>query len=408
MDFVRLGELCSEIIDCPHSTPEWKSSGVRVIRNFNLSSGILDFSDGSFVDEETYERRTKRAKPRPGDIILSREAPVGAAAMIPSKMKCCLGQRLVLLRADESKISPDRLLFALLSDYAQKQFRRADATGSVVSNLCISDLKEILLPMDKNAESGGIELLKNISAKLSVNLELCGGLERLMSCVFSTWFDRYDFPDSDGRPYRTSGGKMTYNGILRREIPAGWEVRNLLDIVTWNVGSQPPKACHITEARPGYVRFVQNRDYSGGSRIAYIPESRGNKLCNEYDIMLDKYGEAGKTRFGIAGAYSVALGRIDVSRGNMQEYVRGFLSTESVRRYLAGSCMASTRPSLNLGNLSMLSLAIPPAEILAEYERLGKRVIRRILALKKESNELSELQRRLITPIICGRSYMDT
>lgn len=402
MEYCRLGDLCTAIIDCPHTTPEWKDHGVRVIRNFNLNGGILDFTDGWFVDDETYKLRTKRAQPQPGDIVISREAPVGAAAMIPSGLTCCLGQRLVLLRADRSRVSPEYLLFALMSEYVKTQLRRADSTGSVVSNLCIPDLKEIIVPVNDHAAPEGIRLLTNINAKLALDLKLCEALMRQMSLIYDLWFGAFDFPCENGAPYRSSGGKMEWSSLLSREIPAGWEVRSLLDIATWNGGSQPPKSCHINEPRPGYVRFIQNRDYSGSDHLTYIPESRRNKLCDEFDIMLDKYGEAGKPRFGIAGAYNVALSRIGVSGEDMQEYVRGYLGSRAVRKFLAGSSMASTRPSLNLSNLSILNIAIPPAEVLARYERLGKSCVRQILALKKEQQQLERLRDRLITPVIMG------
>lgn len=400
MEFCRLGDLCAEITDCPHTTPEWKSSGVRVIRNFNLARGILDFTDGWFVDEDTYQLRKKRACPRPGDIVLSREAPVGAAAMIPEGLKCCLGQRLVLLRADETRVSPQYLLFALRSEYVRTQLRRADSTGSVVSNLCLSDLKEIVVPLNRRADPKGLKLLSDLNAKLSLDLALREALERQTSLLYDLWFGAFEFPGEDGAPYRSSGGKMAWSAALSREIPAGWEVLPLLEIAAWNGGSQPPKSQHISEPRPGYVRFIQNRDYSGSDHLTYIPESPSNKLCSETDIMLDKYGEAGKPRFGIAGAYNVALSRIDVRGENMREYVRGFFGSAGVRSFLAGSSMASTRPSLNLSNLSMLSLPVPPPRILEQYERLGSAAVRRIIALKREEQELERLRDLLIGKVL--------
>lgn len=404
MKFCKLSELCTEIIDCPHSTPEWKTHGVRVVRNFNLSRGILDFTDGYFVDEQTYEERTKRAVPQPGDIIISREAPVGAAAIVPEGLKCCLGQRLVLLRADSSKCSPEYLLFALLSECVQTQFRRADATGSIVSGIGIKDLKEILVPINEKPLDKEVQLLTSVNKKISLNSELCITLQRQLSLIYDLWFTRFDFPDGQGRPYRSSGGKMEYNSLLKREIPVGWTAANLLELVSWNGGSQPPKSQHISEYKPGYVRFIQNRDYADSSHMTFIPESRSNKLCNEYDIMLDKYGAAGTTRFGIAGAYNVALSRIDVRGGYLQEYIRSFLSSGAVKQYLSGSSMASTRASLNEGNLSFIDLAVPPGDILEKYERLAKMFVRRILLLREECRELAGLQDRLIPAIISGQA----
>ena len=96
MKFIELNDLCVDIIDCPHSTPEWLDEGIPVIRNYNLSGGRFDFTKPSFVDEETYISRIKRGKPEADDIIISREAPIGEVAIVPEGFKCCLGQRLVL------------------------------------------------------------------------------------------------------------------------------------------------------------------------------------------------------------------------------------------------------------------------------------------------------------------------
>ena len=172
MKYYKLKELCAAIVDCPHSTPVWKNECVRVVRNFNLVNGNLDFTDGYFVDEETYRDRIRRAIPEEGDIIISREAPMGVVGIVPKGLKCCLGQRLVLLKVDRTKCSPYYLLFVLMSDFAQTQFRRADATGSIVSNLCIPDLEDIIIPVLENGEDKVANLLEKINSKLQINRKI--------------------------------------------------------------------------------------------------------------------------------------------------------------------------------------------------------------------------------------------
>lgn len=179
MKYYKLSELCSDIIDCPHSTPDWKNSGIRVVRNFNLKNGNLDFSDGYFVDEKTYISRTQRAIPQEGDIIISREAPMGMVAIVPKGLKCCLGQRLVLLKVDKQKINPIYLLFILMSNFVQKQFKRADATGSIVSNLCIPDLKNIIIPVIEDDQVLVTNLLSTINLKIMLNKKINDNLQHM-------------------------------------------------------------------------------------------------------------------------------------------------------------------------------------------------------------------------------------
>ena len=169
MKYYKLNDLCTDIVDCPHTTPDWKNEGIRVVRNFNLKDGNLDFTDGYFVDEATYLERTKRAIPEEGDIIISREAPMGVVGIVPKGLKCCLGQRLVLLKVNKGKCDPYYLLNTLMSGFVQTQFKRADATGSIVSNLCIPDLKEIIIPVIESGQEDVARLLEIINKKQLIN-----------------------------------------------------------------------------------------------------------------------------------------------------------------------------------------------------------------------------------------------
>ncbi len=95
--FKLLFELCKSITDCSHSTPKWTTKGKLVIRNFNIKKGRLLLNDLHYTDEKTYLERIKRSKPKSGDLIITREAPMGEVCMIPDDINCCLGQRMVLL-----------------------------------------------------------------------------------------------------------------------------------------------------------------------------------------------------------------------------------------------------------------------------------------------------------------------
>ncbi|MCM1987610.1 hypothetical protein [Methanococcoides seepicolus] len=93
-----LEDMCELIVDCPHSTPKWTDKGLIVLRNQNIKSGNLDISSPSYTHEEDFQKRIKRAVPLAGDIVFTREAPMGEVCRIPEGLKCCLGQRQVLLR----------------------------------------------------------------------------------------------------------------------------------------------------------------------------------------------------------------------------------------------------------------------------------------------------------------------
>lgn len=125
-----MSEYCLSITDCPHSTPKWTNSGKLVIRNQYIKNGRLDLSNPSFTDDENFEARCKRAKPTAGDIIITREAPMGEVCMIPEDVECCLGQRMVLLKPNPLKCDGHYLLYVLMSKTVQQQILWSEGTGT--------------------------------------------------------------------------------------------------------------------------------------------------------------------------------------------------------------------------------------------------------------------------------------
>ena len=178
----------------------------------------------------------------------------------------------------------------------------------------------------------------------------------------------------------------------------------MLDIVSWESNSQPPKSEFIYEPKEGYVRFIQNRDYDSNAHKTYIPYTKNLSIVDRYDILMDKYGDAGAVRYGISGAFNVALGKICVKDDNYREYVRSFLESEPIYTYLHNSCMASTRASLSEANLSMLYIAIPDKHTLLEYEKMVHTIRSSILKNNDETEKLIELRDWLLPILMNGQA----
>ena len=190
-EFRTIRELCSVVVDCPHSTPKWTANGKIVIRNKNIKHGKIDFSSPSYTDDEHFAQRIKRAKPQPGDIIITREAPIGDVGMIPENTECCLGQRMVLLRANQSVCDNFYLLYSLQSLYVQHQISWSEGTGTTVSNLRIPHLEQIqipYLPLEQQAKISSV--LRALEEKIENNRRLNVNLQQQAAALFSSLYDR--------------------------------------------------------------------------------------------------------------------------------------------------------------------------------------------------------------------------
>lgn len=185
-------------------------------------------------------------------------------------------------------------------------------------------------------------------------------------------------------------------------VPKGWEVKPLIEQFDFLGGSQPPKSEHIYEEKEGYIRFIQNRDYSNENHKTYIPISKKNKICSETDILMDKYGEAGKVRFGITGAYNVALAKIQPKNILFKEFLRWFFMQKNTQDFLFAASLASTRSSLNSQTFIGMNILIPTDNVLSAFNVIAEKYIQHSLNLKQENRTLSEVRDLLLTKLITG------
>lgn len=270
---LKLSDVCLNIIDCPHESPVWLTEGyARVIRNFNLIDGQISDAEPYYVDENTYNKRTRRAIPEPGDIIFSREAPIGNCAIVPEGFKCCLGQRLVLLKVDHSKVSSEYLLAVLMSTYVKYQIEQVSKRGSTVSNFNIGDLSNLEIPVLTN-QSDIAKFANNISTKIANNYFINNKLESFVKTIYDYWFLQFEFPNEDGNPYKSSGGKMVWNEELKREIPEGWEYKPIVSLLSQDKGGDWGKEL-LTGNYQEHVNCIRGADFPAalGHKVMNAPE----------------------------------------------------------------------------------------------------------------------------------------
>lgn len=171
---------------------------------------------------------------------------------------------------------------------------------------------------------------------------------------------------------------------------------DILNHIHLENGAQPPKEQHIYEYKDGYVRFVQNRDYDSDSHLTYIPISKKNHICTKTDIMMDKYGDAGAVRYGIDGAFNVALLKIIPNNKYEAEFIRDFLSQEKIKNILYLSSQASTRPSLNESTFTALKMPILDESMLKAYQNKMTKLLEISIKAQNEIIKLKQVKSNLL------------
>ncbi len=397
IDFTTLDSLCISIFDCPHSTPDWKSEGFPVIRNYNIKDGTIDINELSYVDENTYIERTKRAIPEENDIVISREAPMGKACIIPKNFKCCLGQRLVLLKVNKEICNPLYLLYALSSDFVQKQINRIDLTGSIVSNLNISALKELIIPVIPLSEQDKIsECLASLDKKIQNNKKQIETLESLAKTIYDYWFMQFDFPNEEGKPYKSSGGKMVWNEELKREIPDSWSCVQLSAVFSFIKGKLPEKIFATKEK--GLEPYITIDVANGGHPLYCSPKNM--ILCNSESIMVMDGAASGDVYIGPKGILGSTFSMIKLKRSDVSNSLI-YMMLSSLKKSYVRANTGSTVPHANIRYIEQLKVAIPK-NCLALSERIDAS-FENINLLKKQIQELYSLKLFLLPLLMNGQ-----
>ena len=151
----RLSDSCDAIVDCPHSTPTFLTEGVLVARTMQIKGGRYDEVASSRVSEREYRERIARLRPQTGDVIFTREAPVGEAFAIPDGMRICLGQRVMLLRPAAAHLLGDYLVAELYSVRARRRIDQLTG-GTTNPHLNVKDLRAFPIALPPVGEQASI------------------------------------------------------------------------------------------------------------------------------------------------------------------------------------------------------------------------------------------------------------
>ena len=375
-EFRTIRELCSVVVDCPHSTPKWTANGKIVIRNKNIKHGKIDFSSPSYTDDEHFAQRIKRAKPQPGDIIITREAPIGDVGMIPENTECCLGQRMVLLRANQSVCDNFYLLYSLQSLYVQHQISWSEGTGTTVSNLRIPHLEQIqipYLPLEQQAKISSV--LRALEEKIENNRRLNDNLLAQAQTLYKQHF-----------PYS-----------VQDELPDGWRIGTVGEIIEIHDSKRIPlsgadrmkmeKKIYPYYGAASLMDYVDNYIFDG----KYLLLGEDGTVVDDagYPILQYVWGQ-----FWVNNHAHILTGRLGF---NVESLYMLFKQTP-VKSIVTGA----VQPKISQANLRSVQVVIPPEHNLKEYNDLVEPLFSLLRANEEECKSLAALRDTLLPKLMSG------
>ena len=393
----RLESICLLVVDCPHATPKWTDSGVVVLRNQNIKSGRLDLSSPSYTDEEHYLGRVKRAVPQADDIVITREAPMGDVCQIPEGLKCCLGQRQVLLRPDPKKVDSRFLLYALQSPYIQHQIGWNEGTGSTVSNLRIPVLEALSVPTPELAVQREVaETLGAIDDRITLLRETNATLEAIAQALFKSWFVDFD-PVHAKMQGRAPEGMDEATAALFPDsfeeselgpVPKGWKHIRLDSFIELSYG----KALKSDMRRPGAVPVYG----SGG-----ITGWHDTPLVKEASVVVGRKGTVGSIYWESRPFFPIDT-VFYVKAAKPLTYCHQLLMTLGLNDMNTDAAV----PGLNRENVYRLKVPDVPSVATAAFDDIVSALRRSIDRNNDQAQTLSDARDALLPRLISGQQQL--
>ena len=266
------GYTAQDLVESP-------KDGAITLSPTNIVNGELDFTNSTYLSWDKYEE-SPEIKINENDIVVVKTASVGKCALVRKlPHPTTLNPQFVVLK----KIQADPVYLSyIIKGKCFQSSLKAITAGSVVPTLSqkhMADI-EIYLP-DLKIQKKIASVLSALDDKIALNKKMNQKLEAMAKRLYDYWFVQYDFPDKNGHPYKTTGGPMTYNQILKREIPERWEVKTLADFAEY------VKTTTKFDKAFNYVSTDNMMPQKQGLSGENLKPASGNILCYEKgDILI--------------------------------------------------------------------------------------------------------------------------
>ncbi|RSI03962.1 restriction endonuclease subunit S [Streptococcus sanguinis] len=403
-EVVKLEDLClpDQIgkYGIPAVAEDFNEEKVRYLRITDIDDfGNLLEDDKKSVSSPEIEKYILKE----GDIVFARTGnSTGRTYYHEEKNgKLAFAGFLIKFSLDKSKVDPKYLKYFTISK-PYKQWVDNLSNGSTRGNINAKTFAEcpIILP-SREQQDYLVRVLSSFEEKIQINNQINQELEAMAKTLYDYWFVQFDFPDQNGKPYKSSGGKMVYHPELKREIPEGWGVEKLSKIANITMG-QSPKGSSYNEVGEGLLFFQGSTDFGWRFPMARQYTTEPSRMAEEDDILLSVRAPVGTlniadTRCCIGRGLAAINSKIGANSyifNVMQDFKKLFDLRNSV---------GTTFGSITKDDLYNLKIIYPPNELLMNFDQLVKSFDREIKNRSRQNQELTQLRDWLLPMLMNGQ-----
>ena len=405
---VKLEELCipDQIgkYGIPAVAEEFSEDKVRYLRITDIDDyGNLLENDKKSVSSPEIEKYILKE----GDIVFARTGnSTGRTYFHEEKNgELAFAGFLIKFSLDESKVNPKYLKYFTISK-PYKQWVDNLSNGSTRGNINAKTFAECPIILPPRAQQDYlVRVLSSLEEKIQINDQINQELEAMAKTLYDYWFVQFDFPDQNGKPYKSSGGKMVYNPELKREIPEEWGVDSLWNIANFYNGLAMQKYRPDTNG-DDYLPVIKIREMMNG----FSKDTEKARL----DIPTEAVVERGDILFSWSATLEVIIwgkerGALNqhIFKVTSDTYPKSFIYFE-LKSYLKvfksiAELRKTTMGHITQDHLKQAKIVVPPIEIISKLDAKLQPIMLKQQILENQNQELTQLRDWLLPMLMNGQ-----
>ena len=400
----------------------WNIFSFGEVIDFNPKRKLKKGSNSKFVtmaDVKTFTKKVSNysyrefgggSKFKNGDTIMARITPClenGKTSYIDflENNEVAGGSTEFIVLSEKDKVSDSNFVYYLVTSSIVREAAIKAMTGTSGRQRVENDkLSNFLIPLPPLKEQQKIaEILSSLDDRIELNRKINDNLEKIASSLFKRWFVDFEFPDKDGKPYKSGGGKMIDSEL--GEIPNGWEIKSATDLLDFIKGVEPGAKQYSEEKLNNYIDFFRVADvYSGKDSKVFIDRDISKNVCTDFnDILITTDGTVGRVATGLVGSYSSGIRKILPKRESINNsFVYFWLKSDYVQNILQEYASDSTTIAHASGAIRDMKIVFD-GKVFGKFSSTTMDIFNNILNNLKEIKILELIRDSLLPKLMNGK-----
>lgn len=390
-----------------YKSKEFRGKGIKMINMGELFKyDKIGDCDMELVELSNSEKQKFLVKP--GDLLFARRSLVaegaGKCSLIVGNAERTFESSIIMARPNPKEANSEYLFYLFKSKFG-KFLLDTILRQVAVSGITGSDLMRLNIPIPPLPEQHYIaKILSELDSKIELNHRVNKTLEAIGQAIFKYWFIDFEFPNEEGKLYKSSGGEMVDSELGK--IPKGWKIKNVEDFIIFEKGVEPGSKVYSTKISEENIRFLRVGDVSSPRREqTFIPlNPTERKSCREDDILLTLDATIGIVRIGMKGVHSSGVRKVYSKENNVvpKSYIYSLLKSKEIQdtiyTYANGTTILHAGKSLNY-----MYVPVPDKIIFKEFADLAEPIFNKLVNNLVEITILENIRDSLLPKLMSGK-----